>query len=292
MDYVISNKSFTDSLVSDIPQKTLERQELDRQIREHIKKYGKIYPVGGALGEGAEGCDAFVKQIILTDDGVFTEFYGCSYLYKGEIDSVIIDQLATAKRAFISTLRLIKFPSKKGIFKWIENVYDADLIKKQPPIQEFCIFVKEIIRVGLKFLPEKVVYFFAMIMQYDGAYRFRPQDILSEIRKTEFMYGRLRGIREIQRLFTLFMERENSEGVRDKLLLIRRFIPLLYLSPKLYRFIKDFVIELDLDKIRPDESDRYFMLNRASYNFFGVPYEERLREWHRINEEKGHIIII
>ena len=286
MDYVTSNKSFIDSLVSDVPQKTLERQELDRQIREHIKKYGKIYPVGGALGEGAEGCDAFVKQITRTDNGVFTEFYGCSYLYKGEIDSVIIDQLATAKRAFISTLRLIKFPNKKVIFKWIESVYDADLIKKQPPIQEFCASAKEFIRVGLIFLPEKVVYFFAMILQFDNAYRFRFQDIVSEIKKDNL------GIKEIQRLFTLFLERENSEGVRDKLLLIRRFIPLLYLSLKLYRFIKDFVLELDLDKIRPDESDRYFMLNRVSYDFFGIPYEERLKEWHRINEEKGHIIIV
>ena len=66
-------------------------------------------------------------------------------------------------------------------------------------------------------------------------------------------------------------------------------IPALYLDRNLREFVREYLLELNLDKIKPDEHDLYFTLRRSTYRFRDVSVEERVKEAERIDKEKGHI---
>lgn len=276
---------------------TKEKNDLARAIQKHQEAKGKVTRIDGVYGDWRGG-DAYVEAVIVSPKGgKFTKLYGCSYLLKGYPYSEIIDRVATVKRVAMEAVRLLgKYPLRlmfgkkwrKDVADCFIMVYMADLEKHQLPLNEFQISTRELIRVGLKFFPEKLVYCFAMFYEFDNAYRQRIQDILSNLNQEAL---ESHPIREINRLFNLAISRE-KESIIWKIELFKKLIvAILIISPKTKRLVKDFLLDLDLEKISPDESDRYFTLNRRGYNFQGRTFEDRKVEWDKINKEKGHIIL-
>lgn len=285
MEIKSDNKSFTDSLVSDVSKLTGKWAILDEQIRQHIREKGSARLIEGIYGDSNIYCSAYIKETTIpTEGGTFHEFYGCKYKYQGGLDRETEAAIAPVKRAIIESVRLIYkhpllilFLRKKEIIGWLEEIYQADLRNHRLPLREFSRAMRELIRVGLKLFPSKIiVYCFAMMFEFDNAYFQRLRDALCLFNKENIKKN---VIKEINRVFGIFISREN-DGLQWKYFMVKRllFVYLLF-SRKARNLIKDFILELDLSKIDFDEDDFYFCLNRRGYNFRGISFEERFKEY-------------
>lgn len=136
-------------------------------------------------------------------------------------------------------------------------------------------------------LVAKVTEFICLFLELDSAYRFRIQDALGELDKNNLKKS---VVKELDRVAGIMLQREN--GIKPKIVHAKRLLKLfLILSPKMRRLTRDFLLELDLEKVSLDEADWYFCLRRNNYNFGGLPVEERVKEKERIDKEKGHVAL-
>lgn len=139
----------------------------------------------------------------------------------------------------------------------------------------------EIIAQGVEF-----IYYF---LEKDNAYRFRLQDVLENLDKTNG------SVKEIRRILKLLQDRESLDpngqisNQARKWKYLRRATIILYIWKDLRIFLKNVIMEIDIDKVRLDDSDWYFCLKRSQYNFRGIPYKERLQMKESVDKLKGHI---
>lgn len=283
------------------------RKNLDATIREHIRKMGQIGGVEGAFGDFV-GASAYVESVTKPPEGgTFTKFYGCPYLYKGEVIGATVDSVAVTKGAIFETLVLFtRFPfvlalplflipaGRKEILNWVLKIYFKDLEKRQLPLKEYKQGIRELMRLGFRYFPERLVYLFATIFENDNAYWFPLQDALSELKRENILNRGV--IYEVGRMFNILIDRQNFDTptpiMADKFRKVKKIILLvLYLSPTARKIAKEMLLDLDLSQITPDEADTYFTLNRRSYNYRGIPFEERLRRWEKINQQYGIIVL-
>lgn len=108
-----------------------------------------------------------------------------------------------------------------------------------------------------------------MFLEFDNAYRFRFQDIVSELDKAALKKNTTK---EILRLIDLLIEREVwEEGktrMADKWKMMRELVHLfLLISPQKRRAIRDIILRADIEKIKPTKEDRYYCEFRKDYKF-------------------------
>ena len=104
-----------------------------------------------------------------------------------------------------------------------------------------------------------------MFLEFDNAYRFRFQDIIQELDK-----GRLEKdtIKEILRILTIMQSREATQEVSDSWKLVKYGIKFyLKFDKEMQEAIKNFLLELNLNRVVLSEGDRYFCNPRKDYNF-------------------------
>jgi hypothetical protein len=132
--------------------------------------------------------------------------------------------------------------------------------------------------------------FICVFIELDSAYRFRAQDVFENLNKENVKKN---VVKEVRRLLDIAISREDPEhGILYKLVPTAKLIVLLLrLSKELRDYVRAFFLELDLEKVRLDEADWYFCLQRRAYNFRGISLGERLLEKKRIDEEKGHVFL-
>src|SRR3990167_5025863 len=182
--------------------------------------------------------------------GIFTYLDHYKYPYKGYPDEKVVEKNAIMKRCVLATIkRATKFPF----------VLFAPLFLISPP-----------------FIKRKVFEIF--IWEFDNSYRFRGQDVFSELNKEAL---RENPRKEIVRLFKLGLSRERaglSEKDKEALraegaeffdtnakwkLLIRVLSVALLFSKDLLSVCTRFFEELDPLKMKPDEGDWYWMCERC-----------------------------
>lgn len=255
--------------------------ELDQRIRQHIRDKGSIQLVEGALGDSVN-LSAYIEDIIETPEGISTKFYGISYLYKGVIDSRIIDAVAQMKRIFMTTAELVfknwwLIPiflfKRKQVLEWIIRIYWADL---EPKIRnkKFSSVSRELIRAGEGLIDKDLLYCLVSFLEYDNAYRLRFQDAINK---------------DIRKAFDTAISREKH--IKDKLIVIKRIALIILWIPKVRRLVEEFFSRLDINKIKLDEADWYFCLRRVGYDYKGWSFENRVKEAERIDLENKHIIL-
>ena len=130
----------------------------------------------------------------------------------------------------------------------------------------------------------KSVELICFFLESDSAYRFRSQDALETTNKQA-------GVRKaVSGLFDTLITREDPKiGLASKWRALKRItLAVLWVLPSFERVAETFLRELDLDKIKLDESDWYFCLRRKQYMFRGWSLEKRLAEKQRIDDERGH----
>ncbi|MDD5013918.1 MAG: hypothetical protein PHW73_02305 [Atribacterota bacterium] len=249
---------------------------------------GKVYLVRGAIGDQAR-CACFVEHFV-KDPMWQTKYYGISYLFKGITENEIIDKVTITKRALAETLRKFPFIAlfKKRLIDLFYLIYTCDGGVKSVCLkdEEFCPTCQEIIRAGHKVFREEkmidLVYFIAMALQFSPSYRVRVQDWAEIINKDRF---KKHPLLELLRVRKVMKEREGEIGTK---IFHNAFIGAYLVAPRLTR---EFINELDTDKMGFDEADWYFVLRRKTYNYRGIPYAQRLEEAQKIDKEKEHLIL-
>lgn len=104
-----------------------------------------------------------------------------------------------------------------------------------------------------------------MVLEFDNAYRFRFQDIISELNKENL---RKNTAKEISRLLEIMSSRENTQEVKDTWKLVRYFLPwYLRFNRSLRKQIVDILTDLDLSKTALQVDDKHFCDKRVDYKF-------------------------
>ena len=130
---------------------------------------------------------------------------------------------------------------------------------------------------------------FYFVIEFDNAYRFRFQDIVAELNKENMIHN---PIKEIKRLFDILIERENSQELKTKWKLAKYLtVTLIRFNTTARKFVQRLSSTLDINKIKMDEHDRYFMFNRNSYNHEGKTLTQRMKEKVKIDKRDGNIYI-
>ena len=117
---------------------------------------------------------------------------------------------------------------------------------------------------------------FANLIEYDTAYRYRIQDIMSETTHTE-LYDNPR--KEIKRLLMIFKDREPTLHLVAKFESLASIITILLALTRVKRAFRDALDEINIRDLQLDEADRYHILRLDRYNFLGKPLEERFKEY-------------
>jgi hypothetical protein len=225
--------------------------------------------------------------------GYLTYFEGSKYPLRGfptEINLHLVDCL---KRPVIANIKFVTRPRfsidgiVRAVAEWMDSIYMAVFREKyQRPDGDYSQSSREILRVLRKLNPfpfEGWIKFIVDIWEGDMAYRTRGQDGLGELDKEKL---RKNPRKEILRLFNLVSGRESNivGGQRPKMDAIRKMLWLALLSRKIVKKIATFLEEIDIEQVRFDINDKYWLANKFDYDFEGKTYEERM-EWKREQEK-------
>ena len=118
---------------------------------------------------------------------------------------------------------------------------------------------------------EKIRDIVCAVLEHDDAYRYRFQDVLSELDKDAFEDH---PIKELRRLNELYWERENEKRLKIKMAINLATVYLLF-NRKLLKYVKEKVQELDLDEIKLSVEDIYWTTTKGGYKYMGLTNEER-----------------
>jgi len=213
-----------------------------------------------------------VVDIGFDNDGLFTMAEGHKYKNRGFLDGETSSIVTIYKKLFyliaenFKNVGLLKkiiiafslYFQKDILPVWFERMFTTGyfLLKDeywQKP-------VKEIKRVLTNYLPVSIVNAIIMILEYDNAYKYRVQDILPELNKNKLI-GYFSTRNEVLRLCDLYISRE-SLCYQGKMSAIRKLVSIAIFFPKLNKMIRDILKEIDIEKIKFDKIDLYWVRQR------------------------------
>ena len=141
------------------------------------------------------------------------------------------------------------------------------------------VFLKQLgISADVAYRTGKIV---AHMLEIEDAYRARVQDIFTEASKDALINH---PGQEISRLVQIYISRE-KEALNERFLAIPRILSILLWIPKLRKIFMETVRETNLDRLKLDEIDRYYVLNRPGYDYLGQPIEERFKEYQKVHND-------
>jgi hypothetical protein len=147
-------------------------------------------------------------------------------------------------------------------------------------------FVREVL-ISLKVrydIADKTGEILAMIFEFDDAYRYRLQDLMTETTATRLLLD-FKG--EVQRLLELYAERENADAMKadertgkySKFQGFVRVLRMIWWIPRVRKAIKAGLREITFENWQLDEADIYHTLLYADYNVGGKTLEERIKTY-------------
>lgn len=213
----------------------------------------------------------------IKEDKVFGEADGHDYPMKGFPDGETVMVVCMYKRLLplmvesilkqnwlsriITVISL--FNNRKIADKWFGYIFTLGYyLLKDEYWQES---TKEIRRTLSKHFEPSIVDAISLVYEYDDGYRYPAQDVLSELQKAN-LTGFRGTRREILRLADIYIER--AECNQDhKLRKLKKVLGLALLIPKINKLAKEVLLELDIDKVKFDECDKYWVSRRKIYKY-------------------------
>jgi hypothetical protein len=104
-----------------------------------------------------------------------------------------------------------------------------------------------------------------MILEFDNAYRFRVQDLLTDLNKDAL---RSNPIKEISRLLDVWVSREITVEIKDSWRLLKMFTKwYLRFDRKLLNLVVSVLLEINTEETKLMVEDSYFAKQRKDYSF-------------------------
>jgi len=211
-----------------------------------------------------------IERVELTKNGVMSYLVGEKYPVRFYTPHEVVDIITVYKRLFRSIVEkgiiglLILYFGRKIWLEWSKHYfrYNPVLLKEECWSQP----VREIRRV-LK-IDETLKDAISLILQNDMAYCYRMQDILGEPNKDN------PPIKEIKRLVDLSISRDHGSGLSEVLKKLRKYLWLLRFTKA-----KAMLMDLNIDEIRLSREDIYWTSIVPGYDYRGLSYEQRLKEY-------------
>lgn len=225
------------------------------------------------------------------DGGILTYMEGYEHPYKGFPYFEFVDKIDLIKKILRGTLSSF-YHSLKGrsrfqiallaVVPWLFN----DLVKAsiyafyrqvgrfRIKPERYCVAIRELHRAmsvereeltstrEMRLMVRDIT---CMLLEFDNAYRYRFQDIVSEIDKEALKRN---PSEEIMRLSNLLQSRETTQEVKDTWTLFAYYFPTyLRFNKTLRTEMISIFTELDLEKMRLDVQDRQYAGVRKDYKF-------------------------
>lgn len=214
-----------------------------------------------------------------TDDkGILLYYKNCTLPKHGFPFPEAITSINVCKRiakVFIKNLNPLKL---KKIIPDYCRIADNMLVNCHLKDERLCPMAKEIkklLDIALKDLKldGRLSYIIALIMEYDDAYRFFFQDIMSCLKKEDLL--KFNTYWKIKKII-----RARCIGLNPKVMIMYfRAMFLTLLIPKVRKSFKNALLQIDFSRIQFDEYDSYWVLNRNDWNFMGKTHAERFPDW-------------
>ena len=297
--------------------------EQERKINQIIQNPKIVY---GAFGNSSE-CVGIVERIDEPETGgIFTKYVGCEYLFKGYPDVRMVDGIDVPKRMIIGGASLFHYKVVRFVFAFtfLAFLVLPKRLKKQfltvlfdklflevswlpmrkviLPKEKYCVMVKEVDRAlsivfgdtslcsePIKRIKKESKDIILMCLEYDYTYRARWQDAIPLIDKEKLKKNPRK---EISRIFDILVEREAQEDknvyMSKKWKDIKRIVSFGMRIKETKGVVVRFFLELDLEKIRFDEADWYFVLDRSDYNYGGFIHKERMEQKIDMDKKMGN----
>ena len=176
----------------------------------------------------------------------------------------------------IITLLALKYNYEIAI-KWLEHIFSTyqGTLKEEHYSQP----VKEIRRVLRGEMNETLMDAITLVLEYDSGYRYRFQDIIAELKKSWVNNDFI--VPEIQRLLDILTYREGLGKIdpASKWQKLKRLLPIIFfLYPKLKKKIVKILSEINIDEVRFDKSDIYWINQNPYHLYRGMTIEDRRAE--------------
>jgi len=164
-------------------------------------------------------------------------------------------------------------------FEYIFGLYPA-LLNEENYSQP----TKELRRILTDKMHSGLVDAITLIIEYDTAYRYRFQDIVVELKKTELFKNTRK---EILRLLQLAYDRELGQNADPaKWRNLKKMAGIVLFSPKICRIIRNILEDINLEEIRMSKEDIYWTNAYGIYSYRGKSFSERKKE----NEQKYKVL--
>lgn len=256
----------------------------------------------------------------LPEGGVLTFYVNKKFPAKGFAIQDTVDRLNILKKSFMngfkSLARMFKQNKikaamfvlffKKQAFETARGFVESFYEGMQPHMLKdnmWCQCVKEVRRtfdevsknsndkkLNKEFI-EKLKSSLSLLLEFDDAYRYRFQWVLAQFNKEENV------IKEIKRLLLLVAEHE-IEGeqypkkenrkyyrLRDRAVALSKIVTFLKLEKTTYRFIKEFIEEVDLKEIELSIEDKYHAVSKTNFNWELPKQEEYEQSYDEIKSQ-------
>ena len=149
------------------------------------------------------------------------------------------------------------------------------------------IFTRGTLSEKKNWIIDKFVIDVAMFLESDDSYRYLTQDMFGILNKAEFIKS---PSKELARVFSIFLERgrNREQGTHNDMenrfkTMVLGLRVLFFLFPSWKRKAREFMQEIDIEKMKMDAGDWYYSLTRPDYKYGGLSFEERIAERKRID---------
>lgn len=227
----------------------------------------------------------FLIDSITTTKGVLVYYRGAKHPKKGFPYPEAVEANNVMKRTLVL---MLEFPLWSLVFKFKKllpkiNEFGMRIMRRHLLKQENMIIITSelqgLIQIFFSRLgvddenANRLGLLLSHTLEYDDAYRTRLQDIITECSERALIEDPRK---EIKRLMEIYKEREPDQYVARKMGKIVSWLSLLLLVPKVRKAFRSTIRAADFRKLKRDESDQYWILNRGDYNFMGMSYEQRI----------------
>lgn len=179
--------------------------------------------------------------------------------------SGLYHQLKSLPKIYFLTILPGLWMIKNVVRAWV-YVFYRHIERFRIKQERYCVFVRELhSSFGESELDKMIRDLLCMILEFDNAYRFRAQDILSELDK-ESLQKHPSG--ELLRLLKMMMGREKTQEIRDTWTLVQLIVRFyLWFDRPLIKLIKNALLRIDLEKVRLTVEDKEYCVPRKDYTF-------------------------